>query len=264
MPRGGGPVRVRCVDAEECDAVFSWGGCGFGLGARARVCGGGSGWKNDTSIPVSLSSPSSTCTHMVVSARDVGANSGFSQSESDSVRSMTSCMRLSPSGNVGSGVLVLRAGGGSAFGIVDARAGRREVGFGSHFRVWLGSEAGVHFPDMMPAPGPRLAVFAKTPPRGSELREDDKDVLDTNWGALFEGPAGQIAEALEVLVRGRALRLLVTKPVRLSTRPFANGSPRSFSRARVAKRCFFSEFSSSFLNASLRSSTKATASGSSS
>ena len=157
MPSGGGPVRVRCVGAGGRDAVFEWGGCVFGLGTGTRICGG-SAWKKDTSIPVSLSSSSSTCMHMVVSARDIG----LSHSVSVSVRSDASCIGVSSSSDVGScRVLALRT--------VDARegSGGAEAGLGSRFKVWLGSEVGVDFPDRIFRRRPRLAVFAKARPRGS-------------------------------------------------------------------------------------------------
>ena len=67
---GGGLVRVRCVSARGRDAVF---GCGFGLSAGTRICGGGPSVKNGMSIPASLSS-SSNSTYVVVSARDQTRN----------------------------------------------------------------------------------------------------------------------------------------------------------------------------------------------
>lgn len=85
--------------------------------------------------------------------------------------------------------------------------------------------------------------------------------MEADWSTFVDG---QIAEALDVLMRGRALRLFVTHPVGLSMGVVARDDSGCFSLARATRRCFLSEFSSSFLNASLRSSTKATASGSSS
>jgi hypothetical protein len=77
--------------------------------------------KTDMSIPESLSS-SSNSMYMVVSARKIGPDIGFSHSVSVSTRSMTSCIALSPSVDVGSGKLALRA---VTFEMTDARAGSR-------------------------------------------------------------------------------------------------------------------------------------------
>lgn len=178
-------MRARCIGGGGgCDTVLGWGSCGLGLCASGgpRVGGGGSGLKKDTSIPESLSS-SSTFIHREVIGR--------SQSVSVSVRSMTSCIGLSPS----TGALGLQAMAGCGFDAVDARTGswgaEAEAGLG--FRERLGSEGGVDFPDAISLRGPRLAVLARARPWDSK-REEDADVLD--------GPAGQIADALEVFVRG--------------------------------------------------------------
>ena len=82
---------MLCVSAGRRDAVV---GCGFALSAGTRMCGGGSGAKNDMSIPASMSS-SSNSTHVVVSAREIGPNIDLSHSESVSVTSMTSRIALS-------------------------------------------------------------------------------------------------------------------------------------------------------------------------
>ena len=77
---------MRCVSAGGRDAVF---GCGFGLSAGTRICGGGPSVKNGMSIPASLSSSSSNSTYVVVSAREIGPNIDLSHSESVSMTSMT-------------------------------------------------------------------------------------------------------------------------------------------------------------------------------
>ena len=70
---------------------------------------------------------------------------GISHSVSVSMRSMTSCITLLPSFDVGSEKLALRAVGEMAFGMLDARKGSRwaEASLRSQFRFGLGRIIGV-------------------------------------------------------------------------------------------------------------------------
>lgn len=170
--------------------------------------------------------------------RDIGPDRGLSHSVLVSVRSITSSIALSPSSG-GSNVLALRAAVGCIFGVLDVR---EDASLRSQFRLVLGNEVRVDFPDTRSTPGaPQLAVFASTRPRGSCLQVD-MDALDVLSTGLVDDPTGQIADALEVLVRGRALKSAVCKPVRLAVPLLPRDRSRSFSFARAATRCFFSEF----------------------
>lgn len=204
MPSGGGPVRVRCVGAGGRDIVLGGGGCGFDLGAGSRVAGGGSGLKNDMSIPLSLSS-SSNSMYIEVSGREIKPDIGFSHSASVSERSMTSCIAVSPSFDAGSGKVALRAMAGLTVEMLEVPEGSPEVGASlrSQFRFGLGNEVGVDFPDTRRTGGTlKLSVFANARPRGSCLRTD-MDMFSFFSGAFVN----MIADTLEVLVRGRALRV---------------------------------------------------------